>query len=84
MSDSSATQDIGAKEKGGPLAPSEEYATLIEFIRAQKASSNEEGENDGSQIVRKRNWLKPWKVTEQRVNKHGEVEEVAQKVPASW
>ncbi|KAN0064785.1 hypothetical protein ACQY0O_001842 [Thecaphora frezii] len=82
MSDSSATQ-AGRNEKDFSAA-NEEYQTLIEFIRAQKTAGGEEGEDDASRIVRKRNWLMPWKVTEQRVNKHGEVEELSRKVPASW
>ncbi|KAK0548071.1 hypothetical protein OC845_003766 [Tilletia horrida] len=61
----------------------EEYATLIEFIRAQKASNDEEGD-DGITVVKKRQWPLFWKVKEVRVNKNGEEEEVASKAPASW
>lgn len=83
-SDSSTQQDFGGLREKGPEAPSEEYAALIQFIREQKAHTGDEGEDDGSKIVRKRNWLMPWKVTEVRVNKHGDEEEQSQKVPASW
>ncbi|PWN54459.1 putative PMA1-H+-transporting P-type ATPase [Violaceomyces palustris] len=82
MSDSSGTQEF--RNEKAKEAPSEEYATLIQFIRDQKTHSGEEDGDDGSRIVRKRNWLMPWKVTEQRVNKNGEVEELPQKTPASW
>ncbi|EPQ30402.1 uncharacterized protein PFL1_01928 [Pseudozyma flocculosa PF-1] len=84
MSDSSATQEVRNEKGPSTSAANEEYQALIEFIRAQKTNAADEGEDDGSHVVRKRNWLMPWKVTEQRVNKHGEVEELSQKVPASW
>ncbi|CCU99191.1 unnamed protein product [Malassezia sympodialis ATCC 42132] len=65
-------------------APQDEYGQLVAFIRSQKGSSNEEENNDGSRIVKKRNWLMPWKVREVRVNKDGEEETISQKVPSSW
>jgi H+-transporting ATPase len=65
-------------------APSEEYATLIQFIRDQKTQTNDEDAGDGSRIVKKRSLLTPWKTREVRVNKEGEEEQVAAKVPASW
>ncbi len=82
MSDSSATQE-GRNEKslGGV---SEEYSQLIEFIRAQKSTSGDEEGEDETRVVKKREFPAFWKTKEVRVNKHGEVEEVAQKVPASW
>lgn len=73
-------------EKGssGPQASNDEYAALIEFIRAQKQSSGDEEGADETHVVKKRNWLTPWKVKEIRVNKNGEEEEVAARVPSSW
>lgn len=65
-------------------APSEEYATLIQFIRDQKAVVNDEDAGDGSRIIKKRSVLTPWKTREVRVNREGEEEQVAAKVPASW
>ncbi|CDW97345.1 hypothetical protein, partial [Sporisorium scitamineum] len=82
MSDSSATQE-GRNEKGIE-GVSEEYATLIEFIRAQKSAGGDDEGADESRVVKKRNFPFFWQTKEVRVNKHGEVEEVAQKVPASW
>ncbi|UZJ52540.1 hypothetical protein CBS101457_001860 [Exobasidium rhododendri] len=73
-------------EKGsGPIgSANDEYTQLIEFIRSQKtATADEEGGND-THIVKKRSFLTPWKVKEIRVNKNGEAEEVAAKVPTSW
>ncbi len=74
------------EEKGNyPHGVNEEYATLLDFIRAQKTHAGDDDENDGSKIVKKRSFLTPWKTREVRVNKHGEEEEtVATKVPASW
>lgn len=83
MSDSSATHPEVHNEKGGEAA-NDEYSTLIEFIRSQKRSGGDEEENDGSRIVKKRSLLTPWKTREVRVNKEGEEETVAAKVPASW
>jgi H+-transporting ATPase len=75
-------------EKGeqgaGPQANSEEYAQLIEFIRSQKNATSDEDAGDGSHTVKKRSWITPWKTREVRVNKDGEEEEVAARVPASW
>ncbi|PWN41373.1 plasma-membrane proton-e [Ceraceosorus guamensis] len=70
-------------EKGGE-APSEEYQQLIQFIRDQKSNSGDEEVDDGSRVVKKRSLLTPWKTREVRVNKEGEEEEVAAKVPPSW
>lgn len=64
--------------------PGDEYGNLVAFIRAQKAHGGDDENNDGSRIVKKRNWLMPWKVHEVRVNKNGEVEDLPQQVPASW
>ncbi|KAK0553810.1 hypothetical protein OC846_002341 [Tilletia horrida] len=61
----------------------EEYATLLDFIRAQKSSNDEEGD-DGITVVKKRQWPLFWKTKEVRVNKNGEEEEVASKAPAHW
>ena len=75
----------GQQEEFGNDAPGDEYGQLIAFIRAQKQKGgDDEGMNDGSRVVKKRNWLMPWKVREVRVNKNGEEETVAQKVPESW
>ncbi|WFD19985.1 P-type H(+)-exporting transporter [Malassezia caprae] len=74
--------DEGAADEGE--VPQDEYGQLVAFIRSQKGTSNEEEENDGSRIVKKRNWLMPWKVREVRVNKDGEEETISQKVPSSW
>lgn len=85
MSDSSGTQpelQHSKHEEAG--AANDEYGTLIEFIRAQKRSTGDEEGNDGSKIVKKRSLLTPWKTREVRVNKEGEEETVAAKVPASW
>lgn len=83
MSDSSATHPEQRLEKGGEVA-NDEYGMLIEFIRSQKRGGNESEEEDGSRIVKKRSLLTPWKVREVRVNKDGEEEAIAAKVPASW
>lgn len=84
MSDSSDTQpELQRHEKGGE-GPTDEYGVLIEFIKAQKKAGGDEEENDGSRIVKKRSTWAPWKTREVRVNKQGEEEEVAAKVPASW
>jgi H+-transporting ATPase len=72
------------KGHGGPQATSEEYANLIEFIRAQKNTSADEEGADQTHVVKKRSMLTPWKTYEVRVNKDGEAEEVAAKVPSSW
>ena len=75
----------GEDEGLGEDMPQDEYGQLIAFIKAQKNKGGDEDEvNDGSRIVRKRNWLMPWKVREVRVNKNGEEETVSQKVPESW
>lgn len=75
----------GQQEEFGNDAPGDEYGQLIAFIRAQKQKGgDDEDMNDGSRVVKKRNWLMPWKVREVRVNKNGEEETVAQKVPESW
>ena len=72
-------------EKGSaPQASTDEYTQLIEFIRAQKNASSDDEGADETHIERRRNWLMPWKVTETRVNKNGEEEQVAAKVPSSW
>lgn len=88
MSDVEKTQDV---EKGhnngadaGGAAEGDEYGQLVEFIRAQKQGGGDDEEGDETHVERRRNWLTPWKVKEVRVNKNGEVEEVASKVPASW
>lgn len=65
--------------------PEDEYGALVHFIRSQKRGGGEDSEDDGSRIVRKRNWMMPWKVREVRVNKNGEEESVVEeKVPESW
>ena len=75
----------GQQEEFGDDAPGDEYGQLIAFIRAQKQKGgDDEDMNDGPRVVKKRNWLMPWKVREVRVNKNGEEETVAQKVPESW
>ena len=74
-----------SEEKGNyPHGVNEEYANLLDFIRAQKAAGAGDEEGDGTRIVKKRSMLTPWKTREVRVNKHGEEEHVAAKVPASW
>lgn len=70
-------------EKGNE-APTDEYGALIAFIKAQKSAGGDDEEDDGTHIVKKRSLLTPWKVREVRVNKNGEEEEVAAKVPQSW
>lgn len=77
MSDEYAKGSYGAQVN-------DEYSSLLDFIKAQKASNADEGEQNETHIVRKREFLRPWKVHETRVNKDGEEETVAQKVPASW
>lgn len=72
------------EEKGAAAPAGDEYSQLVEFIKAQKSHSGDEEAGDETHIERRRNWLMPWKVKEVRVNKHGEIEEVAAKVPASW
>lgn len=67
-----------------PEGVSEEYATLIQFIKDQKTVVNDEDAGDGSRIIKKRSMLTPWKTREVRVNREGEEEHVAAKVPASW
>lgn len=74
----------GQEEEFGEDAPQDEYGQLVAFIRAQKKSGGDDEEDDGTRIVKKRNWLMPWKVREIRVNKNGEEETVAPKVPESW
>lgn len=76
--------EVNEKAGGAPSNANEEYSALIDFIRSQKGHSGEDESNDETHIEKRRNWLMPWKVTEVRVNKLGEVEEVAAKVPASW
>lgn len=76
--------EVNEKEVGAPSQANEEYSTLIEFIRSQKGHSGEEEAIDDTHIEKRRNWMMPWKVTEVRVNKMGEIEEVAAKVPSSW
>ncbi|KDN53400.1 putative PMA1-H+-transporting P-type ATPase [Tilletiaria anomala UBC 951] len=72
-------------EKGNyPHGVNEEYAALLDFIRAQKAHGGDDENDDGTMIVKKRSFLTPWKTREVRVNKNGEEETVAAKVPASW
>lgn len=83
MSDSSGTQQEGLS-KGGSGAANEEYQTLINYIREQKKHGGDDEENDGSKIVKKRSFWAPWKTREVRVNKEGEEEPMAAKVPASW
>ncbi|KOS16208.1 plasma-membrane proton-e [Malassezia pachydermatis] len=80
----SGNEKVESGEPAGDDMPADEYGQLVAFIRSQKGHSDEEGQNDGSRIVKKRNWLMPWKVQEVRVNKNGEVEDVPQQVPASW
>lgn len=65
-------------------APTDEYGALIAYIKAQKSAGAEEEGDDGTHIVKKRNLLMPWKVKEIRVDKNGEEEEIAAKVPQSW
>lgn len=89
MSDSSDTQpETHRQEKGGfegAGASNDEYGALIEFIREQKRSGGgDDEEGDGSRTVKKRSFWAPWKTREVRVNKDGEEETVAAKVPASW
>lgn len=72
-----------AKGSYGP-AVNDEYASLLDFIKAQKADNADEGEQHETHIIKKREILRPWKVKEIRVNKDGEEETVAQKVPAGW
>ncbi|CAD6889306.1 unnamed protein product [Tilletia controversa] len=74
-------KQYAAQPAGGKT--NEEYATLIDFIRSQKGAGDEE-EDDGVTVVRQRQWPLFWKVKEIRMNKNGEVEEVATKAPASW
>ncbi|KAK0541020.1 hypothetical protein OC835_000340 [Tilletia horrida] len=64
-------------------AANDEYSILIDFIRSQKTSSDED-EDDGIHVEKRRQWPLFWKVKEVRVNKNGEEEEVAAKAPASW
>jgi H+-transporting ATPase len=72
-------------EKGAALnGANDEYTQLIEFIRSQKTANADEETGNDTHIVKKRSFLTPWKVKEIRVNKNGEAEEVAAKVPASW
>ncbi|WFD36103.1 P-type H(+)-exporting transporter [Malassezia cuniculi] len=74
-------------EKGHDLAEGEtgdEYTDLVNFIRAQKSHAGGEEEEDTGRIITKRDWLMPWKTYKVRVNKNGEVETLAAKVPASW
>lgn len=74
-------------EKGG-ASPSgnanEEYQALIEFIRAQKTQGGDDEGQDETHVEKRRSFPAFWKTYEVRVNKHGEVEEVAAKVPSSW
>lgn len=74
---------VQEKSAGGD-APQDEYGQLVAFIQDQKRSNADDEEGDGSRIIKKRSWLTPWKTQEVRVNKNGEVETVAQKVPESW
>lgn len=83
-SEKNVSNDSENEKGAAPQANSEEYAALIDFIRAQKNNSDDEGDADEHRVVKKRNWLTPWKVKEIRVNKNGEEEEVAARVPASW
>lgn len=76
--------EVNEKAGGAPSNANEEYSALIDFIRSQKGNSGEDEAQDETHIEKRRNWLTPWKTTEVRVNKMGEVEEVAAKVPASW
>ncbi|PKI84849.1 P-type H(+)-exporting transporter [Malassezia vespertilionis] len=66
------------------VSADDEYGTVLHWIRSQKRGGDDEmGAND-VKVVKKRNWLMPWKVREVRVNKNGEEETVAMKVPESW
>lgn len=77
--------DEGGSSKGSyPAQVSAEYAALLDFIRAQKSQAVDDAEVDGTHVVRKREFFRPWKVHEVRVNKDGEAETVTAKVPASW
>lgn len=61
-----------------------EYAALIDFIRSQNADEGNEGQQNDTQVIRKREFLRPWKVREVRVNKNGEEETEPPQVPSSW
>ncbi|PWN35466.1 putative PMA1-H+-transporting P-type ATPase [Meira miltonrushii] len=76
--------EVNEKAGGGASGANEEYSALIDFIRSQKGQTSDDENQDETHIEKRRNWLMPWKVTEVRVNKLGEVEEVAAKVPSSW
>ena len=67
-----------------PHGVNDEYAALLDFIRAQKTAGGDDEGEDGTRIVKKRELLRPWVVKEVRVNKNGEEETIAAKVPASW
>lgn len=76
--------EVNEKAGGAPSNANEEYSALINFIREQKGHSGDDENQDETHIEKRRSWLTPWKTTEVRVNKMGEVEEVAAKVPSSW
>ena len=76
-------------EKKGGLnfddLPDDEYGALVTFIRAQKRTGGDDDDEETDiRIVKKRSLWTPWKVREVRVNKNGEEEAVAQKVPQAW
>lgn len=81
MSDSSGTQQESHSKPG---SANEEYTTLVNWIKEQKAHGGDDEENDGSKIIKKRSMWTPWKTREVRVDKNGEEQQVAAKVPASW
>lgn len=74
----------GAEDDGLPAETGDEYTDLVNFIRAQKAHGGDDEEEDTGRIVKKRDWLMPWKTYQVRVNKNGEEETVSAKVPSSW
>ena len=80
-------QEDGEKKGGLDFddLPDDEYGALVTFIRAQKRSGGGDDEEESDiRIVKKRSLWTPWKVREVRVNKNGEEEAVAQKVPQAW
>ena len=80
------TAQAPAEPQGdGDDLPEDEYGALVAFIRSQKRSGGDDEEEDtGIRVVKKRDMWRPWKVREVRVNKNGEEETVAQKVPQAW
>ena len=79
-------QQAGEHQEGddGMQVTGDEYTDLVNFIRAQKHKGGEEQEEDTGRVIKKRDWLMPWKTYQVRVNKNGEEETVDAKVPASW